>query len=312
MRLPSDNIGSIRMAGIAISILLLLLYSPPLGAQEDLYPKRLKIIAGYRSELIGGDISTIAHFPAGSFTYSPSLTTYRSGEGWSSWEIDLRTTFNFCPGCGFKPSPTHWRMVGNIGVTADYLDLAARNPSGSFTTGGLLSRYRPNIEFGFGVDSMGIFCRECEYTITAEVTLADFLPITYSFIEEDTEGETLSTAINIRARLDTPVGKLGIFRTANRRDFYGEDIWRLYYSSPLMCGEILGLTVGWESEYLGFGRVDLNLKPVLNNELFAFRFGVRIPEEAAFWQWEVGLVYERVDKTPPKRGYRSGGFYREN
>ena len=280
-----------------------------LSAQEDLFPNNVKVSTGYRSNLIGGEVDTRAHIPAGSFIWSPHIWTYQSTEGWSEWNIGLRSVFTFCPTCDYGPEPTHFRVLGDFAMIGEYLDLSARNPSASFDTKGLIYRYRPHIELGVGMDSVGIFCRECTWTYTGELTVSDFIPMAYQFSNEEAPGETLSAGINFAMRIDTPGGTVGLLQRSNARKYFGEDIWRAYYGSPMIL-DVLRLTLGWETAYLGFGRLDLNLSPFVDSDDFTLQFGVHIPEETSFWQWQLGVVFEPIPERPGRPGYKSGGYWR--
>ncbi len=285
-----------------------MLLAVSLIAQEDLFPHNVKVSTGYRSNLIGGEIYTNAHIPSGSFIWSPHLWTYLSNEGWSSWDLGLRSVFTLCPTGNYWPPPTHWRAVGEIGIIGDYLDLSHRNPSSSFKTSGLIYSYRPHMELGVGMDSIGIFCRECTWTYSGEITISDFIPIAYGFSNEETPGETLSVGINFAMRIDTPGGTLGLLQRSNARQYYGEDVWRAYYGSPMIL-DVLRLTLGWETAYLGFGRFDLNLSPFVDSDDFTLQFGVHIPEEAEFWQWQLGVIFEPIEEPSGRPGYKSGGLW---
>lgn len=294
-----------KLVGFVSAILLFAAFS--CIAQEDIYQKTLKVSGGYRSNLVGGEIYTRAHFPSGSFVWSPSLWTYQSADGWSSWDLSLRSVFHFCPTCTDVAPPTHWRIVGRFGMIADYLDLSGRNPSSSFTTSGLISRYRPDFEIGVGIDSVGIFCRECTWTFTSELTAANFIPFAYSFQPEDTPGETLSAAIKVVMRLDTPGGTIGGYSYTTARDYQGEDIFRVYYASPWLIGDNLQFRFGWETGYLGFARLDFNLRSFLDSNDLALQFGVFLPEKTSYWQWQIGLVFESIREIPGRPGFKSGG-----
>ncbi len=300
MRIHIRHKAIILIAAIALTTSII--------AQEDLFPKNVKVSSSYRSNLIGGEVDTRAHIPAGSFVWSPHIWTYQSTEGWSEWDFGLRSVFTFRPTCDYLPPTTPWRVIGEFSMIGEYLDLSARNPSASFTTKGLIHRYRPHFALGVGMDSVGIFCRECTWRYTGEITVSDFIPIPYQFSHESAPGETLSAAINFAMRIDTPSGTVGLLQRSNAREYFGEDIWRAYYSSPMIFDK-LRFIFGWETAYLGFGRLDLNLSPFVDSDDFTLQFGVHLPAETSFWQWQLGVVFEPYREPPGRPGYKSGGLW---
>jgi hypothetical protein len=76
-----------------------------------------------------------------------------------------------------------------------------------------------------------------------------------------------------------------------------------------MMFDKLRFIFGWETAYIGFARLDLNLSPFVDSDDFTLQFGVHIPEETTFWQWRLGVIFEPREEPPGKPGFKSGGFW---
>jgi len=297
---------------LEITLILLLTIALFAGAQIIEVSPRVEL--NYRNDVVGSDITTSARVPLNRvFTFSPQLFTYQTGDGWSLYDLDIRFDALVCNNTNYNNRIPPWRGFINLGITSEYLDLSKRNPSSSFTGPDVQTRFRPEYAIGVGIDSIRYVCQTCDYFFTGEIAIGNFIPFNYRFKHEKTEGETLSTEFIIKARTTCPLGGLELAHNSNLRDWYGEDVWQLAYTTPSFCNGLFNVTAGLETHYMFFTRAKINLHPILDEYPYSMIFGVYVPNEANLWNWEVGLIYEpRIGNSRSRYPEHPGGSRQMN
>ena len=268
----------VRMAGV-----ILLIISASMC--QWYVPKLIGAYGEYSSALVGGEATSgVALEFAKTVEIGASLWTYQSTVGWQTWGGTLRSDVRISP-C------TVWRISGLLGVYADMVNLTGRNPSPALSGIQKISRYYPTFAIGAGVDSVKFICKDCKYYFTGEALVGDFIAFGYRFDDASVRGESLSTTFVISAETATPYGAAGAFRKASLRKWSGDNIWRLYYTSPYCCGGLLRGTVGWESDFIGFAAGEINIEPFTEKYPLSVIIGAKLPRDISLWQWNVGLQF---------------------
>ena len=256
-------------------------------------PKLIGAYGEYGSALVGGEAASgiMLEF-AKVVEMDASLWTYQSTVGWQTWSGTVRGDVRISP-C------TAWRFSGILGINADMVNLTDRNPSPALAGIQKMSRYYPTFAIGAGVDSAKFICKDCNYYFTGEALIGDFIAFGYRFDDASARGESLSTTFLISAETATPYGAAGVCRKASLRKWSGDNIWRLYYTSPYCCGGLLRGTVGWESDFIGFAAAEVNIEPFTEKYPLSLMLGAKLPKDASLWQWSIGLRFH------PQSGARS-------
>ncbi len=281
-------------------IILLLLVST-LAFGQWYSPQFIGAYGKYRSALIGGEIKTgVALRFTDILDLSAGLWTYQSQADWQSWSGQVRTDTRLFP-CSIL------RIIALGGIKGDFVDLTGRTTSPSLARIAKTSQYKPNFAVGAGIDSLKFICKRCNYYFTGEVLIGDFVPFPYSFSNANMHGETLSTTFVISAETATPFGIAGVFRQARMRQWFGDDIWRITYTSPFCCKGLLRCSAGWESGYLGFASTEINFQPVSKKYPMSLIFGVELPQDASLWQWNIALQFHPYISGKGRRCNRSSG-----
>jgi hypothetical protein len=257
--------------------------------------------AKYSSDLIGGEGDAGATMRFYNLVdVSLGLWTYQSTEGWQSWQQNLRMDAKYS-----KCSPLKIILVENFYM--DMVDLRDRRVSPSLDTT-TASRSRVGFAAGFGVDSARFFCRNCNYFVSANILIGDFIQNGYSSNYIPFSGETVSTAYYVDFETATPFGAFLIAYKNQARNYYGDETWRLSYKSPYCCNDMLRGTIGWENGFIGFASAELDISKAYKSVPMSLEFGVSIPNEASMWQWSFGISYHPGSKySCTRKGHKSGG-----
>jgi len=256
---------------------------------SGLLPKFSSAYLEYRDALVGMDMYAGARFDYDDFlTIEPNVFTYYTGSGWQTFGGILQ----------FKLKPLE-KIPAKFDIWAggqwDIVDLSDRTNPGSGLSATKYSRMTPTFGVGAGVDSIPFFCKGCDYHFSGRILLGDFIPIYTEFDGlSSTTPETLSTVVVTDVTLGTPYGAASIVRHYRARGWFGDNYWRISYTSPFCCGGLARGRIGWESGYLGFADIEVRIAPI------SIITGVKMPVDYSIWTWHTGIIFQ-----PPINRYNT-------
>lgn len=241
-----------------------------------------KAFLRYDHTLIGGDVTAGAFFQVTSaFVLSGHIGTQQTFNGWQGFDGLVRGDFSMLDlPLRFTPRGFIW-----LGGNYETVSIDGRTPSPSLSqAGNSFHRISPTFGIGIAVDSLEFFCQSCPYYIWAEAAVGDFISQKISFISSS-PGETLSLSAFLSTRVSTPYGDAIVRKRLRVREWFGDNIWRLEYKTPLLCYDVLRFGAGWETGFLGFANAEITIAPI---SIFLY---ASLPKNVSAWRWGLGIGF---------------------
>ncbi|RKZ34069.1 hypothetical protein DRQ33_02965 [bacterium] len=248
----------------------------------------------FHDAVLGGDLYAGASVEFNNMvTIEPVIYTYQTTLEWKTYGGIVQAKYK--PVKNFPADIVLWG--GAMFESVDLTQMDSANISTGLNTSAY-SRITPTFGVGAQLDSIEFICRGCDYYFNGKLLIGDFIEEEVKFKDVSSNAllssnapETLSTLVIGDITVDSPFGSLGILRHIRMRHWFGDDFWRVSYTSPYCCGNLLRGRIGWETGYLGFADVEVKIKQ------FSIIAGVKFPQETSLWMWRSGLEFRPSEKS---------------